>query len=171
MSLWQGDITTLRVDAIVNAARPSLLGGGGIDRAIHIGAGPNLLAECRTLGGCVHGEAKITRAYQLPCQHVIHTVGPHRDLHTESDGDAILQRSYCNCLDLAVRNQVHTIALPCTGTGAYRWPNRHAAHVALKCVREWLEQHPTSLRLVIFNVFLDLDAAIYHDLMPLYFPI
>ena len=133
----RGDITKLHVDAIVNAANTTLLGGGGVDGAIHRAAGPELLAECRTLGGCRPGEAKITRGYRLPVQFVIHTVGPvwgggkHDEART-------LANCYRNSLQLAVENRIGTLAFPAISCGAYGYPVEEAARIALKTTREFL---------------------------------
>lgn len=137
IEILRGDITKLDVDAIVNAANTTLLGGGGVDGAIHRAAGPELLAECRTLGGCRPGEAKITRGYGLPARFVIHTVGPvwrggeHREPET-------LANCYRNSLQLAVENEVKTVAFPAISCGAYSYPIEEAAHIALKTTREFL---------------------------------
>ena len=137
IQIVQGDITKLDVDAIVNAANTTLLGGGGVDGAIHRGAGPELLAECRTLGGCLPGEAKITRGYRLPARFVIHTVGPiwgggkHDEART-------LANCYRNSLQLAVENEIKTLAFPAISCGAYGYPIREAAQIAFKETREFL---------------------------------
>ena len=147
----QGDITRPAVDAIVNAANPSLLGGGGVDGAIHAAAGPELLAECRTLNGCATGEAKITRGYRLSAPWVIHTVGPiwHGGDHDE---DALLARCYQNCFLLAVRHGIATIAFPAISTGVYRFPIERAAKIAVRETRRFLKSHP-AVRKVVFVCF------------------
>jgi len=134
----EGDITKLDVDAIVNAANPTLLGGGGVDGAIHRAAGPGLLAECKTLGGCNTGEAKITRGYNLPARWVIHTVGPvwQGGGHGE---DELLGDCYRNSLRLAVERGVRTIAFPAISTGVYGFPMARAARIAVREVRRFLE--------------------------------
>jgi O-acetyl-ADP-ribose deacetylase (regulator of RNase III) len=132
-----GDITKLDVDAIVNAANTTLLGGGGVDGAIHRAAGPELLSECRTLGGCEPGQAKITRAYRLPARFVIHTVGPiwRGGKHYEA---RTLANCYRNSLQLTVENEIKTIAFPAISCGAYGYPIEEAAHIALKTTHEFL---------------------------------
>jgi O-acetyl-ADP-ribose deacetylase (regulator of RNase III) len=145
------DITTLEVDAIVNAANASLLGGGGVDGAIHDGAGPQLLEECRTLGGCPTGEARITEGYDLPAKFVIHTVGPvwHGGNHNE---DELLANCYRNALALAVQNNVKTIAFPAISTGVYGFPLKRATDIAVREVRQFLDTHP-QIHQVIFACF------------------
>ncbi len=137
IDIVRGDITKLDVDAIVNAANTTLLGGGGVDGAIHRAAGAELLAECRTLGGCRPGEARITRGYHLPARFVIHTVGPvwRGGKRHESE---ILANCYRNSLQLAVENEIKTIAFPAISCGAYGYPIPEAAQVALKTTRDFL---------------------------------
>ena len=136
-----GDITKVKADAIVNAANRTLLGGGGVDGAIHAAAGPELLAECRTLGGCETGEAKITRGYRLPASYVIHTPGPIWKGGTNGE-DALLAASYRNSLALAVAHGCRTVAFPSISTGVYRFPLERAAAIAGKTVHAFLEEHP-----------------------------
>lgn len=156
-----GDITRQPVDAIVNAANTSLLGGGGVDGAIHDAAGPGLLEECRTLGGCPTGEARITRGYNLPARHVIHTVGPVWKGGTQGE-DELLANCYRNSLALALRHGIRTIAFPAISTGAYGFPIKRAANIAVREVAAFLRQHPdiTSVCFVCFGP----DARdIYHQ--------
>lgn len=146
-----GDITTLRVDAIVNAANSTLLGGGGVDGAIHRAAGPRLLEECKTLGGCNVGEAKITKAYLLPAKYVIHTVGPvyRGGMHGEKE---LLASCYLNSLTLAVEYHLKTIAFAAISTGVYRFPKKEAALIAYTTVKQFLTSYPElSVTFVCFD--------------------
>jgi O-acetyl-ADP-ribose deacetylase len=137
MEVARGDITKLDVDAIVNAANTTLLGGGGVDGAIHRAAGPELLAECQTLGGCQPGEAKITRGYRLPARFVIHTVGPVWRGGKQREPE-ILANCYRNSLQLAVESGIKTIAFPAISCGAYGYPIPEAAQIAMKTTRDFL---------------------------------
>lgn len=158
----QGDITGLAVDAIVNAANRSLLGGGGVDGAIHRAAGPELLAECRTLGGARTGEAKITGGYRLPARHVIHTVGPvwHGG---GQDEDQLLKSCYQNSLARLTETGLATIAFPAISTGAYGFPIERATRIALTTVAEILGRTPSITR-VVFCCFSAGDAELYRRL-------
>lgn len=137
ITVWQGDITTLAVDAIVNAANSSLLGGGGVDGAIHRAAGPGLLDECRALGGCPTGEARITAGHELPARHVIHTVGPVWK-GGQAGEPALLAACYRNSLDLAEAAGARSVAFPAISTGVYGYPADEAATIALRTLRDWL---------------------------------
>ena len=157
-----GDITKLQVDAIVNAANSSLLGGGGVDGAIHRAAGPGLLDECRTLNGCRTGEAKITRGYNLLAAHVIHTVGPIYSGSVSDPED--LRNCYWNSLEVAKANNLHSIAFPGISTGVYGYPKREAAQIALSTVKEWLSQNEDyEMEVTIVN-FSEGDYQIYQSL-------
>ena len=152
IEIIQGDITKQAVDAIVNAANTSLLGGGGVDGAIHRAAGPELLAECRTLHGCKTGQAKITRGYRLPAKFVIHTPGPvwHGGGQHEAE---LLASCYRSCLDLAAANGCKTVDFPSISTGVYRFPLDRAAEIALGTIAAWLREHPEleRVRMVCFD--------------------
>lgn len=149
----QGDITKVKdVEAIVNAANNSLLGGGGVDGAIHRAAGPELLKECRTLHGCETGQAKITGAYRLPCRYVIHTVGPI--WHGGHRGEAeALANAYRNSLQVAVQHGIRTIAFPSISTGVYSYPLEEAAGIAVRTVREFSREHAGALDIIRFVLF------------------
>jgi len=159
IEIVEGDITQQKVDAIVNAANTSLLGGGGVDGAIHRAAGPELLEECRTLGGCPTGEAKIAKGYNLPAKWVIHTVGPVWS-GGGSNEDALLANCYRNSLKVAVENGIKTIAFPSISTGAYRFPLERATRIAVKEAMDFLEQEP-SIEKVVFVCFGERAHSVY----------
>jgi O-acetyl-ADP-ribose deacetylase (regulator of RNase III) len=163
ITLLKGDITKLKVDAIVNAANRSLLGGGGVDGAIHRAAGPELLEACRQLNGCETGDAKITPAFRLPASYVIHAVGPV--WHGGQEGEAdLLRRCYARCLELAARNQLGSIAFPNISTGVYGFPKALAAEIALAAVKEKLSTIKESIQ-VSFVVFDPENEALYKNLL------
>jgi O-acetyl-ADP-ribose deacetylase (regulator of RNase III) len=153
------DLTTLAVDAIVNAANETLLGGGGVDGAIHAAAGPRLLAACRDIGGCPTGEARLTPGFDLPARFVIHTVGP-----VWSGGEAgepeLLRSCYTASLALAVEAGCESVAFPCVSTGVYRFPREAACAIAIRAVTDWFAEHARPAR-VVFCCFHEADAELY----------
>ena len=159
----QGDITKLECDCIVNAANRSLLGGGGVDGAIHRAAGPELLAECRTLHGCRTGEAKITKGYRLKAKYIIHTVGPIYSGTAEEA--AQLANCYRNSLNLAKEHDVHSIAFPAISTGVYGYPLEDATEIAVKTVAQWLEAHADYAMQVMFCCFDARTERVYQTKM------
>jgi len=163
IDILRGDITRLDVDAIVNAANSTLLGGGGVDGAIHRASGPKLLAECRTLGSCAPGEAKVTRGYNLPARYVIHTVGPVWTGGNRGEAET-LANCYRNSLRAAVETKIRTIAFPAISCGAYRYPVEKAAQIAFETTRGFLATED-QIDKVIFVVVTDDIYAIYRRLL------
>ena len=163
LEIIQGDITKSDVDAIVNAANESLLGGGGVDGAIHAAAGPELLAECRTLGGCERGQAKLTAGYRLRARYVIHTPGPVWQ-GGEQGESALLASCYRSCLTLALENGCRTVAFPAISTGVYHYPPQEAAAIAVAECRRFLTEHPDGPE-ITFVCFSSHMAAIYRQLL------
>lgn len=163
IQLIKGDITHLQVDSIVNAANTSLLGGGGVDGAIHRAAGKELLAECRTLGGCATGDAKITKGYNLPAKFVIHTVGPVWRGGNSGEPEK-LASCYQKSLELAVHYEIRTIAFPNISTGVYGYPKNLAAEIANSTVRNFMESH-SEIEQVIFCVFDDENFQLYQNIL------
>lgn len=163
LEIVQGDITKLNCDCIVNAANRSLLGGGGVDGAIHRAAGPELLAECRTLHGCRTGEAKITKGYRLKAKYIIHTVGP---IYSGTSEDAVrLADCYRNSLELAKTYDIHSIAFPAISTGVYGYPLDAATQIAVGTVADWLQNHVGYDMRVIFCCFDARTAQVYQTKM------
>lgn len=158
ISALKGDITRLEVDAIVNAANTSLLGGGGVDGAIHRAAGPRLLDECRTIGGCPTGEARITGGYDLPAKYIIHTVGPV--YRGTSEDSRLLTSCYKNCFDLAVRNDVRSMAFPAISCGVYGYPISDACKIAVDTTVEFLRSH-MGIEKVMYALFSESDLLVY----------
>ncbi|WP_297090414.1 O-acetyl-ADP-ribose deacetylase [uncultured Draconibacterium sp.] len=161
--LHRGDITKLKVDAIVNAANQTLLGGGGVDGAIHRAAGPELLNECKTLNGCKTGQAKITQGYKLPAKHVIHTVGPVYKGGRFQEAEK-LTACYESCLQLAAQHKIKSIAFPNISTGIYGYPKNDAAKIATTVVKQFFAV-PSSIEKLIFCVFDEENYTIYKELL------
>ena len=161
LQIIQGDITKCQTDAIVNAANTSLLGGGGVDGAIHRAAGPELLAECRMLGGCPTGEAKATKAYRLPCRYVIHTPGPIWR-GGKANEDQLLASCYRNCLAQASALGCKTVAFPSISTGVYHFPLQRAAHIAIQTISEYLQAH-SDIQIVTMVCFDGASLAAYQQ--------
>ncbi|MFC1687017.1 O-acetyl-ADP-ribose deacetylase [Patescibacteria group bacterium] len=163
LTLIQGDITQQKVDAIVNAANATLLGGGGVDGAIHRAAGLKLLEECKTLGSCPTGEARITKGYNLPAKYVIHTVGPVWQGGKNNEAE-LLANCYRNSLELAIRNGIKSIAFPAISTGVYGYPKDKAAEIAIKTIKELLKTN-NKLEEIRFVVFSDETQRVYSPLI------
>ncbi len=161
IELVRGDITKMEVDAIVNAANKSLLGGGGVDGAIHRSAGPDLLEECKTLNGCETGEAKITKSYMLPAKYVIHTVGPVWQDGTKNESE-LLANCYLNSLKIAKAKKLKTIAFPSISTGVYRFPKTMAAGIAIRTINKFLKNQK-ELNTVYFICFDEENYDIYKE--------
>ncbi|KAL0222631.1 hypothetical protein RCL1_002485 [Eukaryota sp. TZLM3-RCL] len=166
ISLWKGDSTKLKVDAIVNAANTTLLGGGGIDGAIHRAAGPELVRECRTLNGCPTGQTKVTKAYRLPSRFILHTVGPI------GENQELLQSCYQTCLDKIDGVDIRSLAFCGISTGIYGYPVRKACNVALSTIRRWLSNPHNQEKVdrIIFVIFDSESVSAYKKFFPMYFP-
>lgn len=164
IEIIKSDITKIKVDVIVNAANKSLLGGGGVDGAIHRVAGPKLLEECKTLGGCQTSEVKITKGYNLSAKYIIHTVGP---IYKSENGKEakLLANCYKNSLLLAEKYKLKTIAFPSISTGAFSYPIKEASKIAVKAVKDYIEEKPHSFDKIIFVLFSEPDYKIYGSLI------
>lgn len=159
----KGDITQdHNTEAIVNAANTSLLGGGGVDGSIHRAAGPQLLAECRLLGGCKTGHAKITKAYNLPCEYVIHTPGPYWNGGKSNEAN-LLASCYESCLDLAVKHNIQSIAFPSISTGVFHFPVDQAAQIAISTAKRFVSAHPGKLQVIKWVLFDDKTFDVYKN--------
>jgi len=163
LSAVKGDITQLDVEAIVNAANTSLLGGGGVDGAIHKAAGKELLKECRKLNGCTTGDAKITKGYNLKARHVIHTVGPVWKGGNKSEPD-LLKNCYKRSIEIASEKNIKSIAFPCISTGIYHFPKKEAASIAFNTIKELTKENDV-IEEVIFSCFSEQDFEIYNELI------
>jgi len=169
IKLLEGDITKLNVDAIVNAANRTLLGGGGVDGAIHRAAGKQLLAECRSLNGCETGQAKITKGYKLPAKYVIHTVGPVWYGGNKNE-EKLLSDCYFNSLKLAVTNNIKTIAFPSISTGVYHFPFERAAVIALTTTMNFLSEEKNNISKIYFVVYSQRDFQIFKNIIDKFIP-
>lgn len=163
--LYKGDITAIECDAIVNAANKSLLGGGGVDGAIHKAAGQKLLEECRTLGGCGTGEAKMTNGHNLKAKYVIHTVGPIYSGVPEDKSN--LTNCYINSLNVARKNDIHSIAFPAISTGVYGYPHEEAAGIAIKAIKKWIGENEDYLIDIILVSFNEITYNLYKNYLDL----
>lgn len=163
--LYRGDITTLECDAIVNAANRSLIGGGGVDGAIHKAAGPKLLEECRSLGGCNTGEAKITKGYNLKAKYVIHTVGPIYSGKPDDKTD--LANCYINSLNTAREKDIHSIAFPAISTGVYGYPPEEAAHISMEAIKKWMNENEDYYIQIILVSFNEITYNLYQNCLDL----
>ncbi|RDA92148.1 hypothetical protein CP533_5574 [Ophiocordyceps camponoti-saundersi (nom. inval.)] len=166
VSVTSGDITKLRLDAIVNAANSSLLGGGGVDGAIHRAAGPELVKECSLVGGCPTGQARITAGYELPAKHVIHTVGPVYSHSNPHESQRLLRDCYRESLELAAKSGVRTLAFSCISTGVYGYPSRDAAQIACETARDFLDKDVGAIQRLVFVTFEEKDKNAYQTALP-----
>lgn len=166
VTVLKTDITTLPLDAIVNAANTSLLGGGGVDGAIHRAAGPSLVRECRSLDGCPTGMAKITKGYNLPAKHVIHTVGPVYSESKKEESEKLLRSCYTESIKVAKENGLSSLAFSGISTGIYGYPSKDAAEVACDVVRRFMDEHPYAFERIVFVTFMDKDVTAYNETIP-----
>lgn len=165
IEIAKGDITNLAVDAIVNAANKTLLGGAGVDGAIHLAAGPQLRAACQKLHGCKTGQAKLTRGYRLPAKYVIHTVGPRYVAKNASHNAMLLKACYQNSLALAQKHNLHSIGFPAISTGVYHYPPKQAAKIAIETISTWLVNHSTYQMEVVLCAYDQQTALLYQKLL------
>lgn len=165
IKIIKGDITKVHCDAIVNAANETLLGGGGVDGAIHYAAGPELLKECRTLHGCKTGQAKITNGYKLPAKYVIHTVGPIYYEHTPKEAEKLLTLCYENSLKIAAENNIKTIAFPLISAGVYGYPKQEAIKVAVETVKKHKDEFTEIIMVLFGNVEFNFARELYTELV------
>lgn len=164
INIVRGSVVEMETDAIVNAANNTLLGGGGVDGAIHRAAGPQLLEECYDLGGCDTGDAKITKGYALKARYVIHTVGPVYSESRKAKSAKLLTSCYSRCMEIAYENKLHSISFCCISTGVYGYPLREASEIAVKTVKEWLKAHEDAEIDVYFCCFNDREYEVYKTL-------
>ncbi len=166
INIVRGSVVEMETDAIVNAANNTLLGGGGVDGAIHRAAGPLLMEECYDLGGCDTGDAKITKGYALKAKHVIHTVGPVYSEPRKEKSAQLLESCYLRCMELAFENKLHSISFCCISTGVYGYPLKEASEIAVKTVKDWLRAHQDAEIDVYFCCFNDREYEVYRTLCP-----
>lgn len=164
IEVYHGDITKIKIEAIINAANEKLICGGGLDAQVHCAAGPELQIECNLIGGCDKGDAKITKGYNLPAKHIIHVVGPVYG-HEHGKEKEILASCYARALQIAHENNIKSIAFPAVGTGCFRFPKDEAAKIALNTVKQYINEHPEAFDNISFVLYTELDYDIYQALI------